>query len=222
MTRGLSPCIACADERDYREYQDALQEAITRRGLKRRLALLKRGEAVLWAASLLHGGTPVMDLNRTRLSQASHYFIAPGPREDQSYWVPSVSRYSARQIHLKSSFGHAMHIKAFSHDGPVAERAADRAAARAEARAREGKPKEGKLGPPVNAYMPPGFKNVDNTRLDVVSIYQTNRTRFWTIPKVFRAQCKRPAPPLGELVPCESGLKWKTGPEDRGASGGKE
>ena len=38
----------------------------------------------LWAASLLHGGTPVIDRNLTRLSQASHYFFAePTPHEEQ-------------------------------------------------------------------------------------------------------------------------------------------
>ena len=64
--------MTAADERDYKEYQDALQRAIDRRGLKRRLALLKRGEAILWAASLLHGGMPVMDPNRTQVPQESN------------------------------------------------------------------------------------------------------------------------------------------------------
>jgi len=37
--------------------------------------LIKRGQAVIWAANLLHGGDPIADKTRSRLSQVTHYFF---------------------------------------------------------------------------------------------------------------------------------------------------
>lgn len=37
--------------------------------------LLKKGQAVIWAANLLHGGDPVKDTARSRLSQVTHYYF---------------------------------------------------------------------------------------------------------------------------------------------------
>lgn len=60
------------------------------------------GEAFFWAASLLHGGSPVLDANRTRLSQASHYFFAPPiPEQKQYYFIPSLSRVSTGELWSK-------------------------------------------------------------------------------------------------------------------------
>jgi hypothetical protein len=35
---------------------------------------LRRGLAVVWAANLLHGGSPIHDPTRTRGSQVTHYY----------------------------------------------------------------------------------------------------------------------------------------------------
>src|SRR5262249_3213297 len=37
---------------------------------------VKKGHALIWAANLLHGGSPVADPDRTRHSQVTHYFFA--------------------------------------------------------------------------------------------------------------------------------------------------
>lgn len=75
------------------------------RDMQPSLALLRKGEAILWAASLIHGGTPVLEPNRTRLSQASHYFFLASPEAEQTYWVPSISRLSQHRIQLKLNMG---------------------------------------------------------------------------------------------------------------------
>ena len=37
--------------------------------------IIKKGQAVIWAANVLHGGDPIIDGSRTRLSQVTHYFF---------------------------------------------------------------------------------------------------------------------------------------------------
>jgi hypothetical protein len=44
-------------------------------GLVKERAYLKRGQALIWAANLLHGGDPIGDPNSTRRSQVTHYFF---------------------------------------------------------------------------------------------------------------------------------------------------
>ena len=43
----------------------------------------KKGQALIWAANLLHGGMPQRDKNKTRWSQVTHYFF-----EDCAYYTP--------------------------------------------------------------------------------------------------------------------------------------
>jgi len=37
--------------------------------------LIKKGQAVIWSANVLHGGSPILDHRRTRLSQVTHYYF---------------------------------------------------------------------------------------------------------------------------------------------------
>jgi ectoine hydroxylase-related dioxygenase (phytanoyl-CoA dioxygenase family) len=54
--------------------------------LERREVHLKRGQALIWAANTLHGGSPVRDPRRSRHSQVTHYFF-----EDCVWWIPGCS-----------------------------------------------------------------------------------------------------------------------------------
>jgi hypothetical protein len=40
------------------------------------LGIMREGEAIIWHAHLLHGGSPIADAGRTRHSQATHYYAA--------------------------------------------------------------------------------------------------------------------------------------------------
>jgi ectoine hydroxylase-related dioxygenase (phytanoyl-CoA dioxygenase family) len=77
--------IAAAQE-EYPKYEAFVQEQIEREGLKPRLGTLRKGEALVWASNLLHGGSPQTDMQRTRRSQVTHYFFA-----DCRYWTPMLS-----------------------------------------------------------------------------------------------------------------------------------
>lgn len=71
---------------DYARYEDHLRELIARERLEPRYGTLRKGQALVWAANLLHGGAPQRDAARTRLSQVTHYFF-----EGCRYWTPMES-----------------------------------------------------------------------------------------------------------------------------------
>ena len=50
-------------------------QMIERHGFKRELATIRKGQALIWAANLIHGGAPQNDMSRTRHSQVTHYFF---------------------------------------------------------------------------------------------------------------------------------------------------
>ena len=63
---------------NYREYENFLVQLVQEKKLEPYIANLKKGEALIWAANMLHGGSNVpnvTDLNKTRLTQAQHYFF---------------------------------------------------------------------------------------------------------------------------------------------------
>lgn len=75
---------------------EAVGQAILDNRFERRQAHLKRGQALVWAANLLHGGDPVTDLGRTRLSQVTHYYF-----EGCSYFTPVLTDFRAGRIHWR-------------------------------------------------------------------------------------------------------------------------
>jgi hypothetical protein len=72
-----------ADEAAYTRY---LAEMVERLGLEPGYATIKKGEVLLWASNLLHGGSPQRDRSRTRHSQVTHFFF-----EGCKYWQPLLS-----------------------------------------------------------------------------------------------------------------------------------
>jgi hypothetical protein len=56
----------------------------------------KRGQALIWAAGLHHGGAPHTNRAATRLSQVTHYFF-----EDCAYYTPYMSEPLAGLIHFR-------------------------------------------------------------------------------------------------------------------------
>ena len=72
----------------YITYARTLQRIIDERGWLRKSALLKRGDVLVWASSLIHGSQPLADFNSTRLSMSAHFLDI-----DQSErWNPMGSK----------------------------------------------------------------------------------------------------------------------------------
>ena len=70
----------------YGSYEAFVQSAIKELKLERRVLAVPKGHAIIWAANLLHGGSPIKDPSRSRHSQVTHYFF-----EDCLYYQPQRS-----------------------------------------------------------------------------------------------------------------------------------
>jgi hypothetical protein len=75
------------------EYVD---ELIPRLDLQKERGYLKKGQALIWAANLLHGGENVRDGNRTRRSQVTHCYF-----DDCSYYTPFRSDFARGKVFFR-------------------------------------------------------------------------------------------------------------------------
>lgn len=76
----------------YPLYEKYIAELIEKKNLQPTFANIRKGQALIWAANLLHGGSPHKDKNRTRHSQVTHYFF-----ENCRYYTPLLSNDSFTQ-----------------------------------------------------------------------------------------------------------------------------
>lgn len=71
---------------NYKHYEARIQELIKAQALTPEYGTIKKGEALIWHANLLHGGAPQKDLTRSRHSQVTHFYF-----EDCRYYTPMNS-----------------------------------------------------------------------------------------------------------------------------------
>jgi len=71
---------------DYSRYEHFIAALARAHRLERKELYVKKGHALIWAANLLHGGSPVKDPRRTRQSQVTHYFFS-----NCVWWTPGDS-----------------------------------------------------------------------------------------------------------------------------------
>jgi len=71
---------------NYWMYEQFVQTLMGATQLERVEMKIERGQALIWAANLFHGGSPIIDHERTRLSQVTHYFFS-----DCMYYTPLLS-----------------------------------------------------------------------------------------------------------------------------------
>lgn len=77
-----------ASQASYPRYLEHLEKLIEEHGLSSKLALVKKGQLVIWSASIFHGGIPQQDASLSRLSQVTHYYFEGG-----KYWRPLLSEH---------------------------------------------------------------------------------------------------------------------------------
>jgi ectoine hydroxylase-related dioxygenase (phytanoyl-CoA dioxygenase family) len=70
----------------YSNYETFISDTIEKLNLEPRYSTIRRGQALIWATNLLHGGAPQKDPNRTRFSQVTHYYF-----EGCRYFCPRLS-----------------------------------------------------------------------------------------------------------------------------------
>lgn len=79
----------------YPLYEAYVERQVRDRRLVPERAVLKKGQALIWAANLLHGGGTHADKTRTRMSQVTHYYF-----DGCQYYSP-LSSYGGYR-HLKT------------------------------------------------------------------------------------------------------------------------
>lgn len=67
-------------------YERLWRELVAASGFGEERFAARKGQALIWAANLLHGGSLQTDLTKTRWSQVSHYYFA-----DCIYYTPAFS-----------------------------------------------------------------------------------------------------------------------------------
>ena len=77
-------------------YVPALAAQLASAGLQPVDAVIRKGQALIWAANLAHGGAPVLRQGSTRRSQVTHYYFA-----DCAYYTPMLSDEAAGRLALR-------------------------------------------------------------------------------------------------------------------------
>jgi hypothetical protein len=81
-------------------YSDAWNAMIAANGTPTETFLARKGQALIWCANLLHGGSPQSDPRLTRWSQVTHYYF-----EDCIYYTPAFSDETLGQLQLRNIVG---------------------------------------------------------------------------------------------------------------------
>ena len=89
---------------EYSLYENKLADIVDKSGLKPEYGLIKKGDALLWHANLVHGGYKILDDSKTRMSMVVHYFF-----EKCQFWTPVFSSredkiYRNRRNFISSRF----------------------------------------------------------------------------------------------------------------------
>ncbi len=83
----IGKCIAELDGRPTQAIYEAMwRDLVQAYGVQAEYFHAKKGQALIWAANLMHGGTKQLDPTRTRWSQVTHYFF-----DDCAYYTPMMS-----------------------------------------------------------------------------------------------------------------------------------
>lgn len=80
---------------NYKHYEAFIQEKLSESGIEPFYAELKKGQALIWHANLIHGGTKPEKTGLTRHSQVTHYYF-----EGCRYFTPMNS--SNEEIHWRN------------------------------------------------------------------------------------------------------------------------
>ena len=87
LAQGRVPTPLPIVEDAYESYEEYIGRLIEQIGPEPSYGILKKGQSLIWASNLLHGGAPQRDMTRSRHSQVTHYYF-----EGCKYYTPRFSR----------------------------------------------------------------------------------------------------------------------------------
>lgn len=82
------------------------------RNYQKTYGVIKKGQAIVWSANVLHGGAPILDKSRTRLSQVTHYFF-----KNCAYHTPVLANEKNGRPHWRAPYNFAEQKFMWGHDG---------------------------------------------------------------------------------------------------------
>ena len=92
----------------YATYEKYIQAIVESGEFEVKPFLAKRGQALIWASNLIHGGMPIKDKNRTRWSQATHYYFPPAKAYAPMFSDASAGDYAWKDMSNKDIMGHTI------------------------------------------------------------------------------------------------------------------
>jgi hypothetical protein len=78
-----------------KNYPEFIKKVIDSLKLEKHTLNIKKGQAIIWSANLLHGGNPILKPGSTRYSQVTHYYF-----EDCMYYVPRLSDIAINKLYI--------------------------------------------------------------------------------------------------------------------------
>lgn len=76
-------------------YEVFIQELVQALGLKKEVLNMKKGQSIIWASNLLHGGEKILKAGASRHSQVTHYYF-----ENCMYYSPLLSDMAINKLYL--------------------------------------------------------------------------------------------------------------------------
>ena len=80
----------------YPRYEDFIAAMIQAHGLEKAVLNMKKGQAIIWSANLLHGGEAIKTPGSTRHSQVTHYYF-----NDCIYYTPLRSDAAPDRLYVR-------------------------------------------------------------------------------------------------------------------------
>jgi hypothetical protein len=95
---GVNPDFSADPSSHYGLFMQAWEQIVESLSLKPLQFHAKKGQALIWAANLLHGGAAQNDLKRTRYSQVTHYYFQGCCYYTPLHSVPFLGPINYREI----------------------------------------------------------------------------------------------------------------------------
>jgi len=80
----------------YHRYEDFIEELVALKHLEKKVLNLKKGQALIWSANLLHGGEKITIPGSTRFTQVNHFYF-----ENCAYYRPMKTDMALERISIQ-------------------------------------------------------------------------------------------------------------------------
>lgn len=80
----------------YHKYEDFIEQLVAQKQLEKKILNMKKGQALIWSANLLHGGEKITQEGSTRYSQVNHFYF-----ENCAYYRPMKTDMALERISIQ-------------------------------------------------------------------------------------------------------------------------